>query len=65
LPLTGIAVVHRIITDIAVLDVERGTGGGFVLRELAPGVTAEAVLASTGAPVRVPDDVAALEVPAR
>ena len=45
LPLTGLAVVHRIITDLAVLDVEPG---GLVLRELAPGVTVEDVRAATG-----------------
>ncbi|MCK9792302.1 3-oxoacid CoA-transferase subunit B [Isoptericola sp. 4D.3] len=48
LPLTGRAVVHRVITDLAVLDV---APGGFVLRELAPGVTADDVAAATGAPV--------------
>jgi 3-oxoacid CoA-transferase subunit B len=36
LPLTGRRVVHRIITDMAVVDV---TAAGLVLRELAPGVT--------------------------
>ncbi|WP_405970745.1 CoA transferase subunit B [Streptomyces sp. NBC_00988] len=36
LPLTGRQVVHRIITDLAVLDV---TSEGLVLRELAPCVT--------------------------
>ena len=36
LPLTGRRVVHRIITDMALLDV---TAAGLVLRELAPGVT--------------------------
>ena len=36
LPLTGRRVVHRIITDMAVVDV---TAAGLLLRELAPGVT--------------------------
>ena len=50
LPYTGRAVVHRIITDLAVLDV---TPAGLVLVELAPDVDAAEVLAATGAPVRV------------
>ena len=45
LPLTGTAVVHRIITDLATIDVEPE---GLVLRELAPGVPLETVLARTG-----------------
>jgi 3-oxoacid CoA-transferase subunit B len=65
LPLTGKGVVDRVITDLAVLDVDRAGGGGFVLRELAPGVTVEAVLAGTGAPVRVPDDVETVAAPAQ
>ncbi|QBJ96198.1 CoA transferase subunit B [Rhodococcus sp. ABRD24] len=48
LPLTGRAVVQRIITNLAVIDVEDGT---LVLRELAPGVTVEQVRESTGAPL--------------
>jgi 3-oxoacid CoA-transferase len=36
LPITGLAVVHRIITDLGVFDV---TDTGLVLRELAPGVS--------------------------
>jgi 3-oxoacid CoA-transferase subunit B len=48
LPLTGKGVVDRIITDLCVLDV---TPAGFVLVELAPGVTREQVGQSTGAPV--------------
>ncbi len=55
LPLTGQRVVHRIITDLCVLDV---TDGGLVLRELSPGVTVEEVREKTGAPVTVGDGVA-------
>ncbi|MFJ5780397.1 3-oxoacid CoA-transferase subunit B [Streptomyces sp. NPDC093094] len=51
LPLTGRACVHRIITDLGVIDV---TGGGLVLAETAPGVTAERITAATAAPLRLP-----------
>ena len=50
LPLTGRRVVHRIITDLAVIDVEPG---GLVLRELAQGVTEEQVVAATAAALKV------------
>ena len=50
LPLTGRGVVHRIITDRAVLDVRPE---GLLLVELAPGHTVEDVRASTEPPLRV------------
>ena len=46
LPLTGKAVVDRIITNLAVLDV---THEGLHIAELAPGVTREEVTAATAA----------------
>jgi 3-oxoacid CoA-transferase subunit B len=49
LPLTGAGVVHRIITDLGVLDI---TPSGFEVIELAEGVTRETIAQRTGAPVR-------------
>lgn len=50
LPLTGRRCVQRIITDLAVMDVEPE---GLVLRELAPGVSVDDVRTATGAPFLV------------
>lgn len=50
LPLTGKAVVHRIITNLAVIDVRDGT---LVLRELAPDVTVAQVTAATATELTV------------
>ncbi len=55
-PLTGLACVDTIITDLAVIDVRPE---GLVLREVAPGWTPEEVQKLTGAPLiakgRVPE----------
>ncbi len=49
LPLTGVAVVDRIITDLAVLDI---TPNGWQVVELAPEVSFEALQAVTGVTLR-------------
>jgi 3-oxoacid CoA-transferase subunit B len=59
LPLTGVAVVHRIITDLAVIDV---TKRGLVLREVAPGISAGEVQGQTEAPLLAASDLREIEV---
>lgn len=54
LPLTGVGVVQRIITDLGVLDV---TPQGLVVRELAPGVTEREIRDRTGATIHFAPDV--------
>ncbi|RVC47899.1 acyl CoA:acetate/3-ketoacid CoA transferase subunit beta, partial [Mesorhizobium sp. M00.F.Ca.ET.038.03.1.1] len=55
LPLTAQRCVHRIITDLAVVDV---SSGGFELVELFAGVSVEEVKAKTGAPLVIPHQLA-------
>jgi 3-oxoacid CoA-transferase B subunit len=59
LPLTGVGVVKQIVTELAVIDV---TPEGLVLRETAPGVTAEQVQKATGAKLRVAADLKTMAV---
>jgi len=53
-PLTGIECTNTIVTDLAVIDVKPN---GLVLREVAPGWTAEEVQALTEAKLQVPAHV--------
>jgi len=54
LPLTGLKVVHQIITELAVIDV---TPDGLLLREIAADTTLDHVKASTGASLKVTKDL--------
>jgi 3-oxoacid CoA-transferase subunit B len=54
LPLTGLRVVSRIITDLAVIDV---TPTGLELIERAPGVSVDTIVSRTEAPLKARPDV--------
>jgi 3-oxoacid CoA-transferase subunit B len=59
LPLTGRKVVHRIITDLACIDV---TAEGLILREVAPGVSAREVQEKTEPTLKVAPELATMQV---
>lgn len=54
LPLTGVRVVKKIVTELAVIDV---TPTGLVLRERAPGITVERIKKATAAKLEIPVNV--------
>jgi 3-oxoadipate CoA-transferase, beta subunit len=60
LPLTAVRCVKRIYTDIAVLSV---TDQGFLVHEILPGISQEALQARTGAKLTFAADCRALETP--
>ncbi len=59
LPLTGVKVVKKIVTELAVIDV---TDQGLVLREHAPGVTPEEIRKATAAKLTIPKDVIEIQL---
>lgn len=54
LPLTGVQCIHRVVTNLAVIDL---TDKGFVLKEVAPGVEANDVIKATEAPLTIHPDL--------
>jgi 3-oxoacid CoA-transferase subunit B len=59
LPLTGVKCVKKIVTELAVLDI---TENGFVLKERAPGITVEEIVAKTAGRLIVPEFVPEMRV---
>jgi acetate CoA/acetoacetate CoA-transferase beta subunit len=59
LPLTSVRRVSLIVTELAVLE---PTEKGLVLREVAPGVSKEDVIAATEATLIIPDDVKVMPI---
>lgn len=55
LPITGIKCVKKIVTDLAVLDID--PNGGFVLIERAPGVTVEEIKSKTAGKLTVEGEI--------
>lgn len=54
LPLTGVNCITKVITDLAYLEISNGE---FVLRERAPGVSVEEIVAKTAGTLIVPGDI--------
>ena len=58
LPLTGVACVKMVVTELAVMDI---TPEGFVLKERAPGVSIEEIKSKTFGRLVIPENVAEME----
>ncbi len=54
LPLTGAGCIRKVLTDLAYLEIE---GGAFILKERAPGVSVEEIVAKTAGKLIVPEHV--------
>jgi 3-oxoacid CoA-transferase subunit B len=59
LPLTGVNVVKKIVSELAVIEV---TKEGLVLRERAPGVSVDEIRKATAARLAIPSDVPEMKI---
>ncbi|MCJ8299860.1 MAG: CoA transferase subunit B [Pseudomonadales bacterium] len=58
LPLTGAGCIKKVLTDLAFMDIDNGA---FILRERAPGVSIEEIIAKTEGKLIIPDHVPEIE----
>lgn len=61
LPITGVQCVKKVVTDLAVLEVDPN-GRGFILVERAPGVSVEQIVAATEADLVIEGDIPEMEI---
>jgi len=61
LPLTGVRCIRKVVTEMAVFDVDVEYGG-FILRERAPGVSVDQIRNATAGKFIVPDDVLEMDL---
>ena len=59
LPLTGLACVKKVVTDLAVIDI---TPNGFLLKETAPGVSIEEIKSKTSGRLIIDDNVKEMKI---
>lgn len=59
LPLTGVACVKKVVTNLAVMDI---SAGKFVLRELAPGVSVEDVKNATEGELVIEGEIPIMDI---
>ncbi len=59
LPLTGVGCVKKVVTELAFLEI---TPEGFLLKERAPGVSIEEIVANTKGKLVVPDNVPEMDI---
>jgi 3-oxoacid CoA-transferase subunit B len=59
LPITGVNCIKKIVTNLAVLDIEKGK---FVLKEHAPGVSIEEIKAATDGDLLITDSVSEMDL---
>lgn len=61
LPITGVQCVKKVVTDLAVLDIDPD-GRGFILRERAPGVSVEQIIAATEGNLIVEGEIPEMDI---